>query len=499
VTDYSLLDEISALPLEQQRAYVSKQARRFAVTVDEVRAAILTEWAFTGRRKQLAPPGDDWTYWWMRAGRGWGKTQSAAQWIGERGRERRCRIAVVAPTLGDVRSTCFEGVTGLLGVLPTESLLGGSRSIAWNKSLLELTLANGTLFKGFTSEEPDRLRGPQHDYGWLEEVSSWKDARLGDVMETTWSNFKLGLRLGDHPRAVLTSTPKSNRLTKHLVDLADDGPLRMVVGSSYENRANLSEAWWRTVVAPLEGTRTGRQEIEAELLEDVEGALWTRSVLDDCRVPMPLGWQQDPELRAEWAAKMRRIVVAVDPNTTSGESADNAGVVVVGLAGQSDGLVVEGHGYVLDDRTIARGGPRAWAAAAVDAYHDWSADRIVAETNNGGEMVELTIRGYERTVPYRAVTASRGKRTRAEPIAALYFADDAHEKVATMHHVGVFPEMEDELTQWTPADESPGRLDAMVWAATDLKVVAPGVGSSTSVARGDIPGIVVIGAGLPEG
>lgn len=495
--DDRLIDRIADLPAEQRRGLIAKIAKRRGITIDEATNLIRTAWEFLARPKQLPPQGD-WTFWFIMAGRGFGKTLSGAEWAKEQGLASKIRFALVAPTLGEVRSTMVEGETGLLSILKPEELLGGSRDFAWNKSLLELTLANGTQFKGFSSEVPDRLRGPQHHAAWCEEVSSWDDARKGDELGTTWSNLKLGLRLGPHPRAVLTSTPKANKLTQHLVGLVKSGVLALVKGSSYENRANLSETWWRTVVAPLEGTRTGRQEINAELLEDVEGALWTRAVIDAGRVRMPMGWQSDPELRAEWAAKMRRIVVAVDPNTTSGESADNAGIVVVGLAGLSDGVVQEGHGYVLDDRTQIRGGPRAWAAASVDAYHDWSADRIVAETNNGGEMVELTIRGYERSVPYRSVSASRGKRTRAEPIAALYVADEEHEKVATMHHVGVFPELEDELTTWTPADESPGRLDATVWGATDLKVVAPGVGNSTSVVRGDIPGVVPLGAGLGD-
>jgi phage terminase large subunit-like protein len=376
--------------------------------------------------------------------------------------------------------------------MPQQALLGQSPSVAWNKSLLELTLENGTIFKGFSSEEPDRLRGPQHHYAWCEEVSSWKDARLGDAMGTTWSNLKLGLRLGERPRAVLTSTPKANMLTKHLVSLADTGMLALVRGSSYENRGNLPEAWWRTVVAPLEGTRTGRQEIEAELLEDVEGALWTRAMIDAVRITMPSGWQKQERLREEWGAKMQKIVVAVDPNTTSGRSADAAGIVVVGLG-------FDRLGYVLDHRT-KRGGPKAWAAASVDAYRDWDADRIVAESNNGGEMVDLTIKGYDAAVPVRLVTASRAKRTRAEPIVSLYVHDEEHDKQATIRHVGAFPELEEEMATWTPADESPNRMDALVWGFSDLKMWRPmSAGYGSWAPSGDIPGIVPMGAGLLDG
>jgi phage terminase large subunit-like protein len=484
----SRLDELAALAPRERRRVLAAEAKACGITVAALKARYVHSWQFTARPKQL-PPAGDWTFWLLMAGRGFGKTLSGAQWAAERGWEGRRRIAVVAPTLGDARATCFEGETGLLSVLSPQALLGQSQGVAWNKSLLELTLANGTIFKGFSSEEPDRLRGPQHHYAWCEEVSSWKDVSLGDAMGTTWSNLKLGLRLGDQPRAVLTSTPKANLLTKHLVSLADTGMLALVRGSSYENRENLPEAWWKTVVGPLEGTRTGRQEIEAELLEDVEGALWTRAMIDAVRITMPAGWQRDEQARDEWAAKMQKLVVAVDPNTTSGESADAAGIVVVGLG-------YDRLGYVLDDRT-QRGGPKAWAAASVDTFHHWDADRIVAESNNGGEMVELTIKGYDPTVPVRLVTASRGKRTRAEPIAALYATDEEHDKQATIRHVGAFPELEDEMATWTPADQSPNRMDAVVWGFWDLKMWQPvGLGRGSWAPTGEIEGIVPMGEGL---
>jgi phage terminase large subunit-like protein len=428
------------------------------------------------------------------AGRGFGKTLSAAEWVLERGREKKCRIAVIAPTLGDVRSICFEGETGLLAITKIEDLMGGTRSTAWNKSLFELTLANGTLIKGYSSEEPDRLRGPQHHFAWLEEASSFKDARLGDAMNTTWSNMTLGLRLGERPQAVITSTPKANKLTRHLVALPT---VTVVKGSSYENRENLTEVWWRTIIEPLVGTRTGRQEIDAELLEDVEGALWTRSMIDSSRVTILPGtnvqaypgWQSDPDLRDAVGARMRRIVVGLDPNTTSGESADAAGIVV---AGQGE----DNEGYVLDDRTVVKGGPSVWRAVAVDAYHDWSADKIIGEANNGGEMVDLVIKGFDKTVPVELVHASRGKRTRAEPVAALYVTDELHSKQATVHHVGTFPDLEDEQATWTPADESPNRMDAAVWALTKLRIWQPPASAGISVPQGDIPGLVELGSGL---
>ena len=494
-SEESLLDHLGRFAPEQYRAWLKHEAETLDCSRDEVAARVLGGWRYRARPKQLPPEGD-WAFWFLMAGRGFGKTLCAAEWSAERGREQKCRIAVIAPTLGDVRSTCFEGETGLLSILKPDDLMGGTRTTAYNKSLFELTLANGTIFKGFSSEEPDRLRGPQHHYAWLEEASSYKDARLGDAMNTTWSNMTLGLRLGDRPRAVITSTPKANKLTRLLNALPT---VHVVRGSSYENRENLTEVWWRTIIEPLVGTRTGRQEIEAELLEDVEGALWTRSMIDASRVTILPGtnvqaypgWQKDPELRAAVAATMRRIYVGVDPNTTSGESADAAGVIV---AGQGEG----NHGFVLDDRTVVKGGPSVWRAVAVDAYHDWEADKIIAESNNGGEMVDLVIKGFDRTVPVELVTASRGKRTRAEPVASLYVTDEEHDKVATCHHVGTYPDCEDEMSTWTPSDESPNRMDALVWAVTRLKLWQPPAAQGVSYPTGDIPGLVALGEGLTD-
>lgn len=477
----SPLERLSYLSPFEREQFWAEEARKHGLAPAALKAMMLRSWRFVGRPKQQAPPGE-WTYWYVMAGRGFGKTLTGAQWAKERGLEERCRIALIAPTLRDVRFTMVEGETGLLSVLPNDALLGQSREIAWNKSTLELTLANGTIFQGFSSETPDRLRGPQHHYGWGEEVSSWKDAAKGDQMETTWSNFKLGLRLGKHPRACLTSTPKANKLTRELVALRS---LVLVKGSSYENQANLSEQWWNDVVAPLEGTRTGRQEIEAELLEDVEGALWTRAMID--------------ALRVETFPELGRIVVAVDPNTTSGEAADDAGVIVVGR-GASDR-----HGYVLDDRTTTRGGPAAWATATVDAYHDWEADAIVAEKNQGGEMVTLTIKSVDPSVPVKLVHAARGKRTRAEPVASLYSQIEGRDgelvRPGIVHHVGPaarYADLEDEMTTWTGEGESPNRMDALVWGLSELRLWTPVSRQRSGVARGRIGGTARLGEGLGD-
>lgn len=484
----SPFEKFSYLSPEEREARFERQARKHGLPTSVLKAQLRKSWRFIGRPKQLEPAGD-WTFWWVKAGRGFGKTLTGAQWTKKKGLARRCRIALVAPTLRDVRFTMVEGETGLLSILPNEALMGQSREFAWNKSTLELTLANGTILQGFSSEVPDRLRGPQHDYAWGEEVSSWNDANSHDPTNTTWSNLKFGLRLGPRPQAVLTSTPKANRLTRELDDLAKAGTSVVLVrGSSYENRANLSEVWWRDVIAPLEGTRTGRQEIEAETLDDVEGALWTLRAIDLLRLPPP------PPV-------MKRIVVGVDPNTTSGEAADDAGIIVCG-----EGYARDEHGnrhaYVLADRTTTRGGPAAWAQAAVRAYHDFEADRIVAEKNQGGEMVGLTIKGVDPTVPVKLVQASRGKRTRAEPVASLYepVLDRDEETIirpGLIHHVGAFPDLEDEMTTWTGEGESPNRMDALVWGMWDLKLWTPATTHRGGIPRGQLPG-TTLGAGLGD-
>lgn len=467
---------MASLPPEQLESLLREAAEEAGLPEEFVPLLgeqLVDDWEIVGRAKQQ-PPDWGWTYWFLIAGRGFGKTLTAAQWCAKMARqfvpslaEPECRFALVAPTLGDVRDTMVEGVTGLLSVFRPEELRGGSRETAWNRSLLELRLANDVWFKGFSSEKPDRLRGPQHHYAWVEELSSLNDAASGDKLESTWSNCKLGCRLGVHPQTVITSTPKPNKLTKEVLSIPGTR-LAITRGSSYENRANLPDAWWEEVVTPLEGTRTGRQEIHAELIEDVEGALWTHKMIDDTRT--------DPAT----TPKMSMIGVGVDPNASSDEAANSAGIIVAGK-GHSDR-----HGYVLADRTIDRGGPAVWAQAAVDAYHEFEADFIVAEKNNGGEMVEMVIKNVDPSVVVKLVSATRGKRTRAEPIAILY-QEPNPDSPPRVHHAGVFPDLEEEQCSWTPEMESPDRMDAAVWILTKLEIWrAPGRGMRTSVPRGRI-------------
>lgn len=456
------LERLADMTPSARMRLIRSEARKHGVSPAKMQALLLGSWRFTGRPKQQSPPGD-WVFWFLMAGRGFGKTISAAQWAKTKMLERKIRFALVAPTYADGRDTMVEGETGLLSVLPNEALLGQSREHAWNRSLGELKLANGTTAKIFSSETPNRLRGPQNDAAWCEEISSWNDADKPAISEnSTWSNVLFSTRLSRVPQYCITSTPKPNRLTRDLMKMP---AMHLVRGSSYENRSNLSEVWWELVVAPLEGTRTGRQEIMAEVLDEVEGALWTRAMIEAIRITTG----ECPELR--------RIVVAVDPNASSDEAANSAGIIVAGLG--NDGIA-----YVLDDRTLEVGGPRAWATAARTAYFDHEADRIVAEKNNGGEMVEITIAAADPDVrvPVKLVSASKGKRARAEPIATMYEG-----KRPQVRHVGGFPELEDEMCTWTPGMDSPDRMDALVWGLTELLIGQPSGKYHSSVSDDTLP------------
>jgi len=307
----------------------------------------------------------------------------------------------------------------------------------WNRSLGEIVLTNNSRIKLFSGEEPDRLRGPQHHGGWFDELASFK-------YPDAFDQYKLGLRLGDHPQTVVTTTPRPIKLIK---DLANREDVQVIRGSTFDNAANLSESALTEMRLRYEGTRLGRQELYGELLEDVEGALWTRQLIEESRV------QKHPALA--------RIVVAIDPAVTTGEDSDETGIVVCGLSNDN-------QYYVLEDCTTKENAI-GWAHIAVNAYHRWGADRIIGETNNGGDMIELLMRQVDPNISYRKVTATRGKLVRAEPVAALYEQKRAH-------HVGGFPQLEDQMCNWMAGSpDSPDRMDALVWAITDL------IGNSQSI------------------
>lgn len=389
---------------------------------------LLEDWRAWARPAQLPPPGA-WRIWLLLAGRGFGKTRAGAEWVraqAESGDARR--IALVASTARDARLVMVEGASGLMTIAPA-----AARPV-FEPSKQQLTWPSGAIATLYSADEPDRLRGPQFDAAWCDELAAWRYPQA-------WDMLMMGLRLGTRPRAVVTTTPKPVQLIRALLAAPDCVVTR---GTTRENAANLAPGFLAAIRKQYEGTRLGRQELDAELLEDVPGALWARDRIEGARV--------------DTAPALRRIVVAIDPAVSSGAEADETGIVVAAL-GQ------DGEGYVLGDLS-GRYSPHDWASRALDAYRVHGADRIVAEINNGGAMVEATLRVLDPGVAYKPVHASRGKLARAEPVAALY-------EQGRVHHVGAFPALEDQMCGFAPAFDrattgSPDRVDALVWALSEL-------------------------------
>jgi phage terminase large subunit-like protein len=316
----------------------------------------------------------------------------------------------------------FEGPAGLLYCVHPDEILD------YNRGTHHLRLKNGSHIMGFSAEKPARLRGPQHHWAWCDEVAAWR-------YPEAWDMLMLGLRMGERPKAVVSTTPRPIRIIRDLVSRPD---VIITKGSTYENRANLAQSFIQEIVLRYEGTYLGRQELYAELLDELPGALWKRD-----------RFIYDPQPR-----NLLRIVVAVDPAVTAEAQSDETGIVVAGLG-------ADGSFWTLDDRSL-RATPDTWARVAVAAYHDWKCDRLVGETNNGGDMIESLIRTVDPNISYKKVTATRGKAIRAEPVAALYEQHRAY-------HVRAFSDLEDQLCTWdVTADWSPDRLDALVWAYTEL-------------------------------
>lgn len=398
-------------------------------------AALLADWPIWARGEQM-PPEEDWTTWVMLGGRGAGKTRAGAEWV--RGVALGLapyadlpagRIALVGETYNDAREVMVEGISGILAVsAPWERPL-------WQPSRRRLEWPNGAVAQLFSANDPESLRGPQFHAAWSDELAKWTEG------EATWDMLQFALRLGSAPRQVVTTTPRAVPLLKRL--LADE---RTVVTrmSTAQNAANLAPAFLSSVVGRYDGTRLGRQELNGELIEDAEGALWSREALDNAR------------LRS--APEMTRIVVAVDPPATSGAKADACGIVAAGVT-------ADGVGCVLADRSVRGAIPQEWAARAVLLFHAVEADKLVAEVNQGGEMVANVIAQADATVPVTMVRASRGKWVRAEPVAMLYAQ-------GRVRHVGTHSELEDEMCNFTAGGtaegRSPDRLDALVWALTEL-------------------------------
>lgn len=437
----------------RQLALPELQARIEGMT-NEQAYALLYDWGFWAREEQKMPAGAWWTIWLVLAGRGFGKTRVGAEAVRVWARKYRF-VNLVAPTSDDARDIMVEGESGILACCPKDE----RPFYRISKSRLEWPNGNKSLI--FTADEPERLRGKQHQKLWCDEIAAWR-------YQEAWDQAMFGLRLGPNPQAVATTTPKPIALIKELIaDSKSETPsVVATAGTTYDNRPNLSPKFYSKVIRKYEGTRLGRQELKAEILDDNPRALWHRTNIDLFRVAIA-------------PADLHRVVVGLDPNVKNRDHAelnrvpdvlDEAGIVVCATGDAPPGWIAPPectmsggvHFYVLGDYSLDEG-PNVWGNAAVKAYRDHAADRIIGEVNNGGDMVEATIRVVDQNVSYSSVTASRGKAIRAEPIAALY-------EQGRVHHVGFFPQLEDECCDFDPitTTKSPNRMDALVWALTEL-------------------------------
>lgn len=394
-----------------------------------------SHWPFWARPNQLAPEGL-WNTWLVMAGRGFGKTRMGAEWVREKAASfPGCRIALVAETAADARDVMIKGDSGLLACDPllTED--------SWSPTNRCLSWPNGSKAYTYNGTTPDQLRGPQHHFAWIDELAKF------EYIQDAWDQCQFGLRLGVHPQCLVTTTPRPIPLIKKLVN---DPDTVVTYGSTLDNSANLAKNTIKQLYDRYGGTRLGRQELEGEILGDIPGALWNRSTIDDCRLK-------------EAPADLEQVLVAVDPAASSEEGSDENGIVVVGLARDADGYA---RGYVLEDASL-RGSPEDWAKTAVRMYRKWQADKIIAEKNNGGEMVLSVIRAQDRAVPVKLVHASRGKVVRAEPISSLY-------EQGRVHHIGQFEKLEDQMCMFSvdnvrnSSTGSPDRVDALVWGLTEM-------------------------------
>lgn len=397
---------------------------------EEEKTYLAFDWKKWARPSQI-PPDGSWDGWLIIAGRGWGKTRVGSEAVRaeiESGRSKR--IGLIAETAADGRDVIVEGESGILACSPT-----------WNRPTYEpskrrITWPNGAIATLYDAREPDQLRGPQHDFLWFDELAKYRYA------DAVFDQAMFGLRLGNTPRWIVTTTPRPISLIRRL--LVQPG-VKVTRGRSGDNLSNISPTYQRNVIDRYKGTRLGRQELDAEILDDVPGALWSRRSLDEARVAT--------------APTLKRIVVGVDPAISSGEAANENGIIVAGIADN-------GQAYILEDWSL-RGSPDEWARKAVAAYRKNTADCLVAEVNQGGDMVVHTIQSVA-DIPVKKVRATKGKYVRAEPVSALY-------EQGRVHHVGVMPELEDQMIAFTPeraADRSdgysPDRVDALVWALTEL-------------------------------
>jgi phage terminase large subunit-like protein len=440
------------------RGATTETIRSFLSMLTLAEALVLDAWfEFWAHASQLAPSGKGWRTWLMLAGRGFGKTRAGAEWVERLANARPgARIALVGATIADARSIMVEGTSGLLKV----AALNG-RAIQWEPSLGRLRWPNGSEAQLFSGDNADGLRGPEHDFAWCDELAKWREA------EASWDNLQFGLRRGPRPRALVTTTPRPIPLLKRMTE---DGLTITTRGRTSDN-INLDEKVIDMLTATYGGTRIGAQELDGVLLEDVEGALWTREMIERARVetvtPLTLPSLRDGPLPLPQGERgFDRIVVGVDPPAGVGEGVDACGIVVAGSRG--------GALYVLEDATVRGLSPEGWASRVAAAAARWNTGLVVAEANNGGAMVESVLKAADLGLRVRLVHASLGKCARAEPIALKFESGKAF-------FAGEFPELEAELGGmiagggYDGPGRSPDRADAMVWAMTVLGETRSGV------------------------
>jgi phage terminase large subunit-like protein len=419
-TGSSIYEQIKALATDKREALIAwMKEKQFIEFYDS--------WNCWARAEQL-PPAWHWRVWLLMAGRGFGKTRAGAEWVHHVAQTPGARIALVGATEEEVRRVMIEGSSGILNTAP----IGGKP--VWEPSRGVVTFPSGAQAFVYSAANPDGLRGPEHDYAWCDELAKWaKD-------EATWDNLRMGMRRGKRPQIVVTTTPRNRRLLKKIKAAKSTA---VTQGKTTDN-VHVPQTYLAALNEDYGGTALGRQEIDGEMIEDVEGALWTRGLIEGCRV--------------EDVPGLRRVVIGVDPPASAG--GDACGIVAVGLDENQ-------NGYVIADASVSGRSPEGWAAAVAGLAARVGADRVVAEANNGGDMVASVLRAADYGMPVRLVHASRGKCARAEPVSFLY-------ERGRMRHAGAFPDLEDELCGmmsgggYEGPGRSPDRADALVWAVTEL-------------------------------
>jgi predicted phage terminase large subunit-like protein len=416
-------DQFSLLPRHQQQSFIDGLSEHEA-------QALLESWEHWLARPEQLPPEGDWFIWLFLAGRGTGKTRAAAEFIvGEIQTGNAKRVALVGRTAGDVRDVMVTGQSGILAVARRRGLIAKHEP---SKRLI--TFDNGAVCTTYSADAGDSLRGPEHDLAWGDEIASWPQNKSDD---DAWANLLFGLRIGERPRLIATTTP---RPSKFIINLTHDPRVAVTKSTTYDNASNLSKNFLAEIEARYKGTRLGRQELMGELLEQIEGAFWSSELIDASR-----------SLGAP--ALLKRIVLSIDPATTVSKNSDFTAVTVSGL-GEDDNF------YVLHSEQM-KATPNEWASRAIELFNQWDCDLVIAEVNQGGLMVEHTLRSIDKNLPLKLIHAKRGKTLRAEPVVALY-------EQGRVKHTRVLDELEDQMASFPVATDNDDLVDSLVYSITEL-------------------------------